>query len=259
MSKYLEDFIYRKKVLEFRDQTGEVMGTNKYSETRVSSSGGGGTVSGYIGPHGGSVNGNISAPEITSTVTTKHEFWIRTDDGKEVAIKLTDVDIPLRVGQVITMVSVHKKGGKRGFYCLLVNHNAEKHFFITSGREINGLFKINGYGILHLLVALAVFFGDEMALAVFYGADMMVFLDMTSSFIATGVFLCFAWTMRFFRRRAMGKKIHQHLERIAQAIHQNFAKSSEFTAEDALEAARVALNAAKSSGQGVVTISIESP
>lgn len=67
----MENFKHRNKEIEFWSVTGEIMAQNKYSETHVSSSGGGG----YIGAHGG----HIRAPSVHSTTVTNHEFWIKTE------------------------------------------------------------------------------------------------------------------------------------------------------------------------------------
>ncbi|MHB0972986.1 MAG: hypothetical protein ACYC0P_01915 [Thiobacillus sp.] len=70
---------------------GEVIGQQKWSETEVHASGGGG----YVGQHGGFV----APPKISSTTSEKHEFWIREDGGKETAIELSDANFPVREGQ----------------------------------------------------------------------------------------------------------------------------------------------------------------
>jgi len=70
---------------------GEVIGQQKWGETEVHSSGGGG----YVGQHGGFV----APPKITSTTSEKHELWIREDGGKETAIELSDANFPVREGQ----------------------------------------------------------------------------------------------------------------------------------------------------------------
>jgi hypothetical protein len=61
----MKSFNYKNKELTFSCITGVVQGgQEKRSETHVSSSGGGG----YVGKHGG----HVGAPEVRSTVTTKH-------------------------------------------------------------------------------------------------------------------------------------------------------------------------------------------
>jgi len=72
---------------------GEVAGQQKWAETAVHSSGGGG----YVSRQGGFV----APPRISSTTREKHEFWICEDEGKETAINLTDGNFPVREGQKV--------------------------------------------------------------------------------------------------------------------------------------------------------------
>jgi hypothetical protein len=138
----METFSHRGKDIEFWCVTGEVLGSNKYSETYVSSSGGGGYVGGYVGPHGGNVSGHVSSPTIHSSTVTNHEFWIKTEDGLEKDIKLVDIDIPLRAGQKITLILAGRKGEDNAWYSILVNHSAGKHWFIKSPEELNEKLKL---------------------------------------------------------------------------------------------------------------------
>ena len=97
--------------LVFSQVTGRVLDSSKWSETHVSG-GGGGTPPNYGGNHPGT-----KSVDIRSTVTTEHEFWIKDEDtGKEQDIRLSGVDVPLRTGQHITLISVSgdgEMGGRR--------------------------------------------------------------------------------------------------------------------------------------------------
>lgn len=145
----MENFRYKNRELEFWSVTGEVIGQNKYSETHISSSGGGG----YINQHGG----HISAPTISSSVVTNQEFWIRRANGVEKSVQLSGRDIPLRQGQVITLISAGLKGKDSGYYSILVNHNAKRHWFINKADQLNRnlrFYQITGKCIL-LAIAIA--------------------------------------------------------------------------------------------------------
>lgn len=72
---------------------GDVVGQQKWSETKIHASGGGG----YVSQQGGYVR----PPQVSSTSHEKHEFWIREEDGKEIAIKFTDANFPVREGQKV--------------------------------------------------------------------------------------------------------------------------------------------------------------
>jgi len=130
----MESFIYKNKEVSFSSVTGIVLGgQEKRSETHVSSSGGGG----YVGKHGG----HVSAPTIHSSVTTKHEFWIKLEDGTEKPIQLSGCDIPLKEGHKITLVSVNKSKRNYEFYTFLVNHNSKETYDIKTGDVINATFR----------------------------------------------------------------------------------------------------------------------
>jgi|AOMQ01.1.fsa_nt_gi hypothetical protein len=65
----------------FYSKSAEVMtDPSVWSETRISSSGGGG----YVHPTQG---GHVSAPQVHSTVTERQKYFIQTDDGKELEMK----------------------------------------------------------------------------------------------------------------------------------------------------------------------------
>lgn len=111
----MEDFKHGRKTVAFWAMTGEVLDSSKYSETHVSVSSSGGGGSGYIHPqYRGHIN--VQAPQVHSTSTSivNHEFWIRTKDGSEKPAELRNVDIPLRAGQKITLISCGNKKKNSG-------------------------------------------------------------------------------------------------------------------------------------------------
>jgi len=109
------------KVLLLSVIKGEVIGQQKWSETEVHSSGGGG----HIGPQGG----HVSAPTITSTSKTKQEFWIREDDGRETSIELTDSAFTAREGQKVWITwGANKKNISTSKYLFAYNSASDKHY-----------------------------------------------------------------------------------------------------------------------------------
>jgi hypothetical protein len=117
-------FNWAERSLKFDFYSGVVMSTQKWSETRVHSSGGGGYV------HQGS--GHVSAPTVSSTVSSKHEFWIQAQDGQQIPVQLTDADFPLMAGQLITLVSVplpKKPNEPRWVY--VRNHSAKQSWILN--------------------------------------------------------------------------------------------------------------------------------
>lgn len=131
----MENFKHRKTEVVFRSITGEVLSQNKYSETHVSSSGGGG----HIDRNGG----YIEAPKIESTSVTNHEIWIRKNDNTEESVQIKGHDIPLRPGQLITLISAYTNENRTLYHSVLINHNANKHWFINKAKELNRFLHID--------------------------------------------------------------------------------------------------------------------
>ena len=118
-----------KWTLAFSGVTGRVLDTSKRSETRFSGGGGGARPG----------QDSVDPVHISSTVTTKHEFWINDEvTGREWAVQLAGVDLPLRTGQRVTMVSATAtRGDKAGLAnVLLVNHDAGKFWTLRGGGDL---------------------------------------------------------------------------------------------------------------------------
>lgn len=203
----MEGFSYRGKDVEFWRITGEVLGSNKYSETRVnvSSSGGGG----YIGPNGGHVA--PTTVDVSSTTVINHEFWIKTEDGHEKDVKFSGVDIPLRPGQKITLISAGRKGTGSGWYSILVNHSAGKHWFIKSAEELNPYLKLEMVTGKSLLIAGAIVCTGY----IFYAPWEL-------TWAAAGVFIVYRLVVKISRTSGLKKSLQQHLENLAQFAHKNY-------------------------------------
>ena len=123
----MENFTWHNgKEFEFWALTGEVLSTNKLNETHVSSSGGGGHVDPQYGGH-------VAAAQVSSVVITTHEFWLKEEDGTEQAVQLRGKNIPLAVGQKVTLIAGSVLGEDQGYYVVLYNHNAKKHWLIQNG------------------------------------------------------------------------------------------------------------------------------
>ncbi|MDB2705284.1 hypothetical protein N9Y67_01955 [Pseudomonadota bacterium] len=93
----------------FWTETGEVLSHNRQTNTNISG--------------GGGINGNISS--ITTSVKTKHEIWLRDDDGKEKSIILNTDSVSIREGQRLSFMYVAQKG-ENGQPMAYRNHTAEK-------------------------------------------------------------------------------------------------------------------------------------
>lgn len=201
----MENFKYRNKEVEFSEVTGEVLGQNKYSETHVSSSGGGG----YVGQHGG----HVSAPQVRSTAITNHEFWIKTDDGAEKSVQLSGCDIPLREGHKITLITAGLKGKKSSYHSILVNHNAKKHWFIKEAQELNKLLGLQiASGKSILIAGLIIWFVVWASLPDNGGWQNA---SWSLAFILGGLFLAYRIANHFYRFINLKKDLNNHLQKLA--------------------------------------------
>jgi hypothetical protein len=204
----MEDFSHRGKNVKFWSVTGEVIGTNKYSETHVSSSGGGG----YVGQYGG----HVSAPTIHSSTITNHEFWIKTEDGYEKDIKLRGVDIPLRAGQKITLISAGMKGEDTGWHCIFINHSAGKHWFINNEKGLNRKLELEVVTGKSVIFAIIIFVAMAwVSLTVTEDADSLLL-----AFVITGIFIAYRIFVKCFYTSKLNKSLKAYLEKLAQEAYQ---------------------------------------
>jgi hypothetical protein len=116
----MEPFQHEGKTVPFFEHTGTVFSSRKRSEINLRSSGGGG----YL--QGGS--GYVSGPTVTSTVSTKHEFWVRTDQGEEIPVQLTNSDIPLAEGQRVSLFYAESSRATKMHLVKMVNHSAAQRW-----------------------------------------------------------------------------------------------------------------------------------
>ncbi|MBM0212917.1 MULTISPECIES: hypothetical protein [Pseudomonas syringae group] len=199
----MQDFTHGDKTIEFTSLVGEVIGSEKLSETHVSSSGGGG----YVGREGG----HVRAAQISSTSVINHEFWVRDDTGIEHDVKLKGQDIPLRTGQRITLIKVkHKNGSGKGWYSIIVNHSAAKHWFLNSAPALNQLLGLQSLHFKVMMIGIAVI----AILGYLTGAYMFAFL--------AGVgYLVYRYTVDFKCYKKMETRLNLHLEQLAQQAYDN--------------------------------------
>lgn len=99
----------------------------KWSETHVSSSGGGG----YVHPQHG---GHVSAPQVSSTVLERSSYFVKTDNGRE--IELRD-HVAARKGHVINLVYGSDNGGESH---LLATVNPTTSKFVVKAQILGNSF-----------------------------------------------------------------------------------------------------------------------
>ncbi|MDI1299549.1 hypothetical protein [Methylotenera sp.] len=199
----MENFTWQHKKIEFSKQTGEVFSNHKFSETHVSSSGGGGYVDAQYG-------GNVAAASVHSTVTTVHEFWIKDEAGKQHAINLRGKDIPLAVGQKVTLVLAGFVGKDR-YYASLFNHDAERHWQILGGAELINLLFFPEQSVMKFLIKACI------AIAIY-----ILMLNFTSGYVTVAIHIgLICYCVNWYRNKSKkAKELDAHLEKIAKEIAQ---------------------------------------
>ena len=198
----MESFNHRGKEVVFWSITGEVIGNNKYSETHSS-------VSVSAGRNSYRRNGGFDVHSSSETITN-HEFWIKTEDGLEKDITLRDANIPLRQGQKITIISAGINGAGSGWYSILVNHSAGKHWFICSAEKLNWHLKLELITGKSLLIAIPMFFGTS-----YFSESWGLALGVT------GVFIVYRLAVKLRRMSNLKNRLKQHLESLAQLAYKN--------------------------------------
>src|SRR2546425_9125985 len=100
----MEPFSHSGNQVQFWSITGKVVSPTVRSETHINTSYGTATTSGGV---------RYSVPRVSSNVVVKQQFFLLTDDGREVPIQLTGHDVPIRDGNTVTMIGgeVPPKGG----------------------------------------------------------------------------------------------------------------------------------------------------
>lgn len=188
--------------LSFCRLTGEVLGDKKWAETHVSSSGGGGYVSGH--------GGVVMAPTVTSQTVTRSEIWVRDDAGGEHAIELADFGVPVRPGQRLTAVWGILDDEKTGPYYLVENHTSGQH--VINQKEIIKL--ANKSGPLGCLIIVAGLIGLILTFA-------------ANPLFGIVPLLVGVWLAKGIEKaKADTEAIRSHIERIRASLRHSGASSS---------------------------------
>lgn len=227
----MQDFSHRGKYVEFWQVTGEVLASDKYHETHISGRGGGG----YIGQYGG----RIKPIAIDSSTVINHEFWIKTEYGVEKDIKLRNINIPLRSGQKITLISAARRGSEIGLYSILVNHSAGQHWFINSAKDLNNKLQLEQLTGKSLLIAGMIAWGLSFLInnhAQVVRDSILYIKNITGIFdgihwediaktLILGIpsaFVIYRLIVKLSRVSELTKKLDNHLENLAQLAYINY-------------------------------------
>lgn len=89
-----------------------------------------------------SVVSSGSGENLNVSSITKHDIWIREEDGTEVPIQVAGADIPLRIGQRISVVAAALDGEEDGHAVALVNHSSGQWSRTLSEENVRSLFRV---------------------------------------------------------------------------------------------------------------------
>lgn len=217
----MEDFNYRGKKVVFSRISGIVIHSSKWGETHLSASGGGGKVD--ITDYQGQVH--FRPVEVNSQTVTKHEFWIKTEDGLEKSVKLSGHDIPLRPGQKITLIYASSKEGGRRWLTIIVNHNARMHWYVREANNLIDLFDLETFSAIILdLVIFALAAGALVYLSAPV-VDGVKKLENASWILSLGLPLAYIGYRLFTmmkRYTNVRSSLDAHLDKLAQEAYQNY-------------------------------------
>lgn len=174
----MEPFRIGKAEINFTVVTGVILDSNKYSETHISSSGGGG--------HVGRDGGYVDAPQIHSQVLTHHEFWVQLPDGREWPIKLVNADMPLRTGQNVTLV-YGGIGRKEGYLLMLMNHNSGQHWLFSEKELVKTAIPWSKFWISWLAIIVIIMVIPNIAIKPLLPMG-SVFLFFVSAWVFSGIY-----------------------------------------------------------------------
>lgn len=191
----MEDFVYNGIAIKFSVESGRVLpGQQKISKTHVSSSGGGGYVSGG--------SGFVDAPKITSTTTTEQEFWLQAESGHQVPVRILGDQMAVNVDQEISLLHAQHPTKGKEWLVGIVNHSASKTAWLLAPGDL-----VTGAGLVRwwptvLLALLSFPLFEKFLVGWFLG------------FVPAGVFLF----LRFRKKRAVAVSLGQHLWRLEQSV-----------------------------------------
>lgn len=121
---------------------GKVLSINNWSDTHVSSSGGGG----YVGQHGGYVH----APTVHSSVVQRARLFSKSESGEEKQFDLSHIDVPFREGNNILIIYGSEVSAENGPYLYVENLDTKDFYSADIPLRIRGFIfgKAAFYGLL---------------------------------------------------------------------------------------------------------------
>lgn len=138
MSKLnIPSFIDNSVRIDFKTVTGKVISVDKIIATKVSGSGGGG----HIGSYGGTVH----SVSINSQNIVHQDIWLQHDSGLETHFRLINKDVPIKEGQLITVVIATNVNNQKSCEYVLVNHNSNMKYCLENASSLIYTLGIRNY------------------------------------------------------------------------------------------------------------------
>ena len=163
---------------------------------------------------GGGVGGNVNvAPvHISSYSTTKHEFWIKREDGIEVSIILNDSNLRVRTGQIVTNISIRLKGSESTYLMIVVNHSSGMWQFIAYDSTLHKIVseKLIGWLRIIFLPLLIILCSNIVPEALFMPAFTLGPLLF--------IYLIVSRRQRVSQNKSLVKELYEHLTGMADTI-----------------------------------------
>lgn len=208
----MHTFTHGDKTVVFTVLSGEVVGSEKLSETRVTTTGG--------VPVNGK-DGDLTPVRVSSVSIINHEFWVKTADGVEHDVKLRGVDIPLRTGQDISLISAVKKDGSP-LHTILLNHSASKRWVLRDASALNTELELTPFNWKTVLIV------SGLCVAGIATAGL--------GLLAAGGYLCYALYQGSQRKKLLFSDLNAYLEKLDTLVASRGQAPSHVQVESPVEA-----------------------
>lgn len=159
----MQSFSHGPLQLAYSGLHGTVLDQTKFSETHISSYGGGGNLQ--------QGTGRVSAPTLATETITKHEFWVELTDGTHHPIQLKGLDIPLSKGQAVTLVYAQNGANDTSELALIANHAAKRYWRVADTPTLLEMAgdKTGRNTITIVIVALVTWFASSLVMGAMIG------------------------------------------------------------------------------------------
>ncbi|GLR63957.1 hypothetical protein GCM10007878_13950 [Marinospirillum insulare] len=193
-----------------------MLSQSKHSETHISSSGG----SASTDRHGARVSG----PTVSSDVVTKHEIWLKEEDGNEFSFTLINEDIPIREGQKISLIFCGLKDENDGYRSALVNHSSKKHWLFQNA---DSLIRLLDLGVkpsaLELLITIPFILLTLYEILMFLvGSKGFGLITWSIYLVAFSIYAYYKIIPKSKDHLKDRKNLNKHLETLVQQEYQNY-------------------------------------